>query len=289
MNRLLEKLNLYTRLVRLDRPIGILLLLWPTWWAMWIAAEGFPSAQVFFVFTIGVALMRSAGCAINDYADRAIDAQVLRTQLRPFATEEIRPIEAIGVFVVLSLISLGLVLLTNTLTVQLSVVAVLLAAIYPFMKRYTYLPQIVLGMAFGWGMPMVFAAETNAIPLFAWLLYIANILWTTAYDTMYAMVDRDDDIRIGVKSTAILFGDDDKLIVGILQGLAIAILILAGVKFELNWPYYLGLVIASGFAVYQQWLIKDRDRDQCFQAFLNNNWFGAAVFAGIFFNYLIAD
>lgn len=289
MTQLLEKLSLYVRLVRLDRPIGILLLLWPTWWALWIAAEGFPSAWVFIVFTVGVTLMRSAGCAINDFADRAIDGHVLRTQSRPLATQEISSTEAIAIFVTLSLISFGLVLLTNTLTVQLSFVAVLLAAIYPFMKRYTYLPQVVLGMAFSCGIPMAFAAETNTVPLFAWLLYVANLLWTTAYDTMYAMVDRDDDLRIGVKSTAILFGDDDKVIVGILQLVTLATLVLAGIQFKLHWPFYLGLAAATGLAVYQQWLIRDRNRERCFQAFLNNSWFGAAVFAGIFTNYLLYD
>jgi 4-hydroxybenzoate polyprenyltransferase len=284
---MVERLNNYSRLVRLDRPIGILLLLWPALWALWIAAEGVPSWDILLIFVLGVAVMRSAGCAINDYADRDIDGEVKRTSQRPIASGAVSPTEAILVFVVLSLTAFGLVLFLNWPTIYMSVVAVVLAAIYPFMKRYTHLPQLVLGMAFGWAVPMAFMAVTEEVPHVAWLLYIATIIWTLVYDTQYAMVDRDDDIRIGVKSTAILFGDNDRLMIGMFQLFMLSILFLVGSQVGLGLYYYLGLTVAALFAVYQQKLTWDRDREGCFKAFLNNNWFGASVFMGLMLDYIL--
>lgn len=273
--------------MRLNRPIGILLLLWPTLWALWIAGEGRPSGLVLTVFVLGVVLMRSAGCVINDLADRKFDPHVRRTQNRPMAQGRVTPQEGIALFVALSLTAFALVLLMNRLTVLLSLVAVLLAATYPFMKRYTYLPQAYLGLAFGWAVPMVFAAETGTVPDTAWLLLVATVLWALAYDTMYAMVDRDDDIRIGVKSTAILFGQADRAIIAAVQVTLVLVLLLVGQKLRLSVPYYLGLTVAAGLGLYQQYLIRERDPERCFQAFLNNNWVGAAVFAGIALHYLL--
>jgi 4-hydroxybenzoate polyprenyltransferase len=284
--RLVDRARVYARLMRVERPIGTFLLLWPALWALWIAAEGVPNAWILTVFVLGVFLMRSAGCVINDYADRRIDSHVARTRGRPFARGEVTGREALILFSVLCLIAFLLVLSLNTLTILLSLVAVALAAAYPFMKRYTYLPQIHLGMAFGWSVPMAFAAQTGSIPQEAWLVYIATVLWTTAYDTMYAMVDRDDDIRIGVKSTAILFGEQDRLIVGLLQALLFIVLVIAGSRLELGGYYSLGLLAAAGLAIYQQYLIRHREPGACFRAFLNNNWLGAAVFAGIALHYL---
>ena len=280
-----ERLGQYLRLMRLHRPIGALLLLWPTLWALWIAAEGPPDGLVLTVFVLGVFLMRSAGCVINDYADRHFDPQVMRTHDRPIAAGRVSPREALTLFVVLCLLSFGLVLLMNWLTILLSLVAVALAAVYPFMKRYTYLPQVVLGAAFGWAIPMAFAAQTGSLPQVAWLVFVAKVLWSTAYDTMYAMVDRDDDLRIGVKSTAILFGDLDRAIVAAIQAVVLFALVLLGQRMELHLPYFLGLVVAAGLAGHQQYLIRARERQRCLQAFLNNNWFGAAVFVGIVLDY----
>lgn len=271
----------YALLMRLDKPIGIFLLLWPTLWALWIAADGAPDALVFIVFMLGVVLMRSAGCVINDYADRDFDPHVARTKQRPIAAGRVRPKEALILFVVLCLTAFSLVLLLNAFTIALSFGGALLAAIYPFMKRYTHLPQVVLGAAFAWAVPMAFAAQNNAIEPVAWTLFFATVLWAVAYDTMYAMVDRDDDVKIGVKSTAILFGKADKLIIGVVQVLVLALLWLAGEQAALAWPYYVGLVIAAGLSGYQQYLIKDREPTRCFRAFLNNNWVGCAVFGGI--------
>ncbi len=283
--KILERLTQYSKLVRLHRPIGILLLLWPSLWALWIAAEGSPHWWMVLIFVLGVTIMRSAGCAINDFADRNIDGEVKRTSERPLVTGEVSPKEAIGVFVVLSLLAFGLVLLLNRQTMYMSVVAVVLAAIYPFAKRYTHLPQIILGMAFGWAVPMAFMAVNETVPPAAWLLYLATVIWALVYDTQYAMVDRDDDIRIGVKSTAILFGENDRLMIALLQISVLGILLLVGSKVELGLYYYLGIAVASGFAVYQQQLIWNRDRDGCFKAFLNNNWFGASVFIGLVLDY----
>lgn len=282
LQNLKQRLVTYARLMRLDKPIGILLLLWPTYWALWLAAEGIPSFKNFVIFTLGVALMRSAGCVINDFADRKVDAHVKRTQHRPIATGLVSPKEALVLFVVLCLVAFGLVLLTNTLTVQLSFIALALAACYPFMKRYTHLPQVVLGAAYGFGIPMAFAAEAGELNKGVWLLFIANVLWTVAYDTFYAMVDRDDDLKIGVKSTAVLFGEQDRFMTAMLQVLTLYTLYLAGRQFELGGYYLVGLAVAAGFFIYQQWLIRYRVREACFRAFLNNTWPGLAIFLGIF-------
>ncbi len=271
--------------MRLDRPIGILLLLWPTLWALWIASAGKPDMLVLTVFALGVILMRSAGCVINDYADRDFDRHVRRTQDRPLAAGRVTPQEALVLFAVLCALAFGVVLLLDTFTILLSFVAVMLAALYPFMKRYTHLPQIVLGMAFGWSVPMAYAASSASLPRSAWLLFIATVLWTTVYDTMYAMVDRPDDLKIGIKSTAILFGESDKAIIGALQITMLSVMVLIGTQMELGLAYYLGLTVASGLAAYQQFLIKDREPAKCFKAFLNNNWFGAAIFVGIVAEY----
>ncbi len=281
-----DRLVQYAQLMRLDRPIGILLLLWPTLWALWIAGAGWPSLQVLLVFVAGVVLMRSAGCVINDYADRGFDPHVERTSNRPIAAGRVTPREALVVFTLLCLLAFALVLSMNRLTVLLSVPAVLLAATYPFVKRYTYLPQFYLGAAFGWAVPMAFTAQTETIPTVAWLLFLATLLWAVAYDTMYAMVDREDDLKIGVKSTAILFGNLDRTMIGVFQVLVLADLVLIGGLLGLGLYFYLGLLAATGLAIYQQHLIKDRKLSRCFKAFLNNNWFGAAVFAGIFADYL---
>ena len=280
-----KKASLYVQLTRLDKPIGIFLLLWPTLIALWIAAEGWPEPLVLFVFVMGVILMRSAGCAINDYADREIDGKVRRTKQRPLASGKITEKETLLVFSLLGITAFLLVLLMNELTIWMSLGGILLAASYPFMKRYHYLPQVHLGAAFGWSAPMAYAAQANELTAVTWLIFLATILWATAYDTMYAMVDYDDDIKIGVKSTAILFGNQDKLIIAAIQILLILNLILIGHRAELNGFYYLGVAAASLFAIYQQYLIKDRERELCFKAFLNNNWFGMAVFAGVVLDY----
>lgn len=280
------RLRQYYLLTRLDRPIGIFLLLWPTLWAIWIASEGRPDGWVLFVFIAGVVLMRSAGCVINDYADRDFDPHVARTRQRPIAAGRVSPREALLLFVGLCLTAFALVLTLNTLTIYLSFGGALLAAVYPFMKRYTHLPQVVLGMAFGWSVPMAFAALSGEIPRIAWLLYVITIVWSVVYDTMYAMVDREDDLKIGVKSTAILFGDADKLIIGILQGMMFIGFWLLGQELQLSILYKLILLVAVAFAIYQQWLIRYRDPKKCFAAFLNNNWLGATIFVGVVLEYL---
>ncbi len=284
--RVRERLIEYARLMRLDRPIGILLLLWPTLWALWIAGQGHPDPLVLAVFLAGVVLMRSAGCVINDFADRHFDPHVARTRDRPIAAGRVSPREALILFAVLCLAAFGLVLLMNRLTILLSVVAVVLAAVYPFTKRVTHLPQVVLGAAFGWAIPMAFAAQAGELPRVAWLLFVVNILWSVAYDTLYAMVDREDDLKIGVKSTAILFGEADRLVVAVLQLLVLLGLSLVGSLAGLGGFYAIGLLVAALLALYQQYLIRGRDPKRCFEAFLNNNWFGAAVFAGIALDYL---
>lgn len=284
----IDRLTEYARLVRLDRPIGIYLLLWPTLWALWIAAEGIPDARVLAVFVAGVVLMRSAGCAINDYADRDIDPHVERTSARPIARGAVSPREALGVFAALALTAFVLVLTLNRLTVMLSVAGVVLAATYPFMKRFHYLPQVHLGAAFGWAVPMAFAAQTGEFPPpVAWLLFVATVLWATAYDTMYAMADRDDDLKIGVKSTAILFGDLDRVVVGSLQVALLAVLAVAGVLAGLGPAYYLALGAGAMLMIYQQRLIAGREPRACFRAFLNNHYFGMVVFAGIALHYAL--
>ncbi len=283
-----KKTELYARLVRLDKPIGILLLLWPTLIALWIAAKGWPDPLVLFVFVMGVILMRSAGCAINDYADRHIDDKVARTKQRPLASKKITEKETLLVFASLSLTAFMLVLFMNELTIWMSLGGIALAVSYPFMKRYHYLPQVHLGAAFGWSAPMAYTAQANEITAITWLIFLATILWATAYDTMYAMVDYDDDIKIGVKSTAILFGNQDRLIIGVIQILLILDLLLIGHRAELSGFYYLGVAAASVFAIYQQYLIKDRKPELCFKAFLNNNWFGLVLFAGVLLDYQFA-
>lgn len=277
----------YRQLMRLDRPIGTLLLLWPTYWALWLAADGLPSLKNFIIFTLGVFLMRAAGCVINDYADRNFDGHVKRTRERPLATGKVSEKEALLLFAVLVGCSFILVLFTNLLTIYLSVGGLLLAAIYPFMKRYTHLPQVVLGAAFGWGIPMAYAAEAGKLTEIAWLLFTANLVWTVAYDTMYAMVDRDDDLKIGVKSTAILFGDADRLIIGCLQALALIILALIGHRVGMGQLYFAGIGAMLLLFIYQQHLIRDRQRDACFKAFLNNNWAGLSVYIGILLHYVL--
>jgi 4-hydroxybenzoate polyprenyltransferase len=284
--KFLYKLKEYALLVRLNRPIGAFLLLWPMLWALWIAADGRPNARVLWVFVAGVILMRSAGCAMNDFADRDIDPKVARTRDRPLARSAISPPEALAVAGLLSLIAFGLVWLTNTLTVWMSVVGALLAASYPFMKRVHSLPQVHLGAAFGWAVPMAFTAQTSMPPTATgWLIFIAAVLWATVYDTQYAMADRADDVKVGVKSTAILFGDADRAIIGIIQIVLLLDLIVIGQWAGLGIYYYLGLGVAAALAIYQQLLIANREPQRCFRAFLNNNYFGLAVFAGIAVDY----
>ena len=276
-----DRLTQYYYLTRLDRPIGIYLLLWPMLWALFIASGGKPNLLVLFVFVTGVVLMRSAGCVINDFADRKFDPHVERTRNRPIAAGRVSPAEALRLFVVLSLLAFALVCLMNTLTILLSFGGAALASIYPFMKRYSNLPQIVLGMAFAWSVPMAFAAQTGEIPKIAWLIYAITVTWTVIYDTMYAMADREEDLKIGVKSTAILFGDADRVILFILQLIMFVGLLLLGQKANMSLPYFAGLGVAVGFAAYQQYLIRNREPKKCLQAFLNNNWLGAIVFIGI--------
>lgn len=271
----------YALLMRLHRPIGTLLLLWPTLWGLWFAAGGVPDLHVLAVFVAGVVLMRSAGCVINDYADRDFDPHVARTQDRPIAAGRVSPREALVLFGVLCLIAFALVLTLNRLTVALAIIAALLAAIYPFTKRVTNLPQFWLGAAFGWAIPMAFAAQTGTVPPLAWLLFAANVFWAVAYDTAYAMVDREDDLRVGVKSTAILFGSWDRAMILLHHAAALALLGIAGVATARGGIYFVGLSVALALALYQQWLIRDRGPAGCFKAFLDNNWFGFAVFAGL--------
>ena len=273
------------RLMRLDKPIGTLLLLWPTLWALWIAAQGVPDYDLLFIFIAGTFLTRSAGCVINDLADRHWDGAVKRTSARPLVTGAVSAREARILFTVLMLAAFGLVLFTNKLTIGLSVVAVLLASTYPFMKRYTHLPQLALGAAFSWGIPMAFAAQRGYLPAALWLLYAGNLLWTVVYDTKYAMVDRDDDLVVGIKSTAILFGEHDRLIIGILQVLCLLTLYAAGEAFALGSSFQLAMVAVAGLFCYHQYLIRRRDRDACFKAFLHNNWVGLVIFLGIVLNY----
>ena len=293
--RLLKSLNRFNprawdfiQLTRMDKPIGIYLLLWPTLWALWVAAKGVPSVGNLLIFVLGVVLTRAAGCVINDFADRKVDGHVKRTEQRPMASGKISSKEALVFFALLMGVSFLLVLCTNAPTIWLSFGALALAATYPFMKRYTYYPQVVLGAAFSWGIPMAFTAETGSLPAAAWLLYIANLLWTVAYDTYYAMTDREDDLKIGVKSTAILFGDADRVIILSLQGLALGCLLLAGPHFELGGWFHLGLLAAAGCFVWEFWYTRDRDPQRCFKAFLHNHWAGLAIFVGIVLNYAVA-
>ncbi len=283
-----QRLGAYLQLIRLNRPIGIFLLMWPALWALWLAGAGQPPWPIVAIFAAGVVLMRSAGCAINDYADRHFDGHVTRTRTRPLAAGLIHPAEALAVFAVLCVLAFGLVLMLNWQTVLLSVVAVVLATIYPFMKRYTHVPQLFLGAAFGWAVPMAFMAIQGTIPSDAWLLFVATILWALIYDTQYAMVDREDDLQVGIKSTAILFGRHDRLIIALLQGLMLLLLVLVGRSARLGLAYDAGLMVAFGLALYQLWLIRDRDPVRCFQAFLNNHYFGMAIFIGLVVDFLVA-
>ena len=286
LSKISSKWQAIKTITRMDKPIGTYLLLWPTYWALWIACDGWPNLHLLLVFSLGVFVMRSAGCVINDFADRKIDGQVERTKNRPLVSGMMSSEEAISLFGVLIGIAFALVLTLSWFTISLSVVALLLAASYPFMKRYTQLPQVVLGAAFSWGMIMAFAETQAEIPLVAWLLFIANLCWTVAYDTMYAMVDREDDLKIGVKSTAILFGDNDKKTIGILQLLMLACLFTVGDMLAFGWPYQLSLLIAAGLFSYQQMLIVNRERSACFNAFLHNHWVGLVIFIGIAIEYL---
>ena len=271
----------YLVLVRMDRPIGALLLLWPTWWALWLAADGMPPVGLFLIFTVGVFLMRSAGCAINDYADRKLDPQVARTAGRPIACGRIAPRAALRVFVVLLALAFLLVLLTNRATIELSFAGAALAALYPFSKRYTSLPQVVLGAAFGWSIPMAFAAVQGHVPALGWLLFLANVLWSTIYDTEYAMVDRDDDIKAGARSTAILFGDADLPILGVLIASLLLTLLLVGARAHLRWPWYVAMALALGQFAWQLWMMRTRAPAQCLRAFRQNNWLGLTLWAGL--------
>jgi 4-hydroxybenzoate polyprenyltransferase len=280
-----SRLDLYARLIRFEKPIGLYLLLWPTLWALAVAAEGSPDGWVLFVFVCGVFLMRSAGCAINDYADRDIDLHVARTRERPLTSGKIAPKEALAVFAVLGVIAFLLVLSLNRFTIQLSFVGIVLAASYPYMKRFHYLPQVHLGAAFGWAVPMAFAALTGTVPKQGWLLFVGALVWAVAYDTMYSMVDREDDMKLGVKSTAILFGDYDRGMIALFQLLFLLALVLVGIDLQFSGVYYLGLGVAALLLGYEQFLIADRVPAHCFAAFLHNHWVGAVVFAGIMGHY----
>ena len=282
-----ERLSLYTKLMRLDRPIGILLLLWPTLWGVWIAGNGHPAWHIVLIFVLGTVLMRSAGCVINDYADRDFDKHVKRTQDRPVTSGQVAPHEALWLAAGLAFAALLLILPLNALTLLLSIPAVLLAASYPYTKRFFAIPQAYLGIAFGFGIPMAFAAQLNDVPAVAWWLILANIFWCIAYDTEYAMVDRDDDLRLGIHSSALLFGKYDVAAVMACYGVSLAILAGVGDTLHLGLAYYLGLLVAAGIAAYHYTLIRQRRREDCFKAFLHNNWFGAAVFAGIALDYLL--
>ncbi len=281
------KLLAYHRLMRTDKPIGALLLLWPTLWALWVATPGVPPLGIIVVFIAGVWLMRAAGCVVNDYADRKFDGHVKRTANRPLPSGAVSEKEARNLFIVLVLLAFMLVLTLNLMTILLSIAALALAWTYPFMKRYTHLPQVVLGAAFGWSIPMAFAAVSESVPLSCWLMFFANILWAVAYDTLYAMVDRDDDVKIGIKSTAILFGRHDKLIVGILQVLVLVLMAAVGWLNGLGWAFYASIAVAGALFIWQQKMIVHRDRDACFKAFLNNNYVGLALFVGLAVSYLL--
>ncbi|MCB1583303.1 MAG: 4-hydroxybenzoate octaprenyltransferase [Marinicella sp.] len=284
---LLEKIKPYLLLMRLDRPIGTLLLLWPTWWALWSASNGHPEFSTWFIFTLGVFLMRAAGCVINDISDRKYDGHVNRTQNRPLAQNMLPVKNAWFLFTTLMFAAAFLLLFLNQLTIYLAMAAAFFAVTYPLMKRVTYLPQVYLGIAFSFSIPMVYAEITSTVPKVAWLLFVANILWTTAYDTIYAMIDRKDDLKIGVKSTAILFGDLDKVIIGIIQLLTILAFYMFGQQSELTAPYYIAVVVVIWLFAYQQFLIMSRNEAKCFKAFLNNNWVGLVIFIGIFSHTLL--
>lgn len=279
----------YLDLIRFGRPIGTLLLLWPTYWALWLAGNGSPDPALIIIFGLGTFLTRSAGCVINDYADRHVDGAVERTQARPLVVGTVTESQALIFAAVLTLLAFMLVLLTNLPTILLSFGALLLAIIYPFCKRFTHLPQVVLGMAFSWGIPMAFTAQTGHLPAVAWLIFAINLIWTVMYDTIYAMVDRDDDIEVGIKSTAILLGHWDRAAVFVLQMAVLVGLFMIGEQLDMNYPYYAGLMVVTCLFSYQQWLIRHRERTDCFRAFLNNNWVGLAVFIGIVAQFAVSS
>ncbi len=286
-HRLGRRLEEYARLARLDRPIGTFLLLWPTLWALWIAGSGRPHQSVLLIFAAGVIVMRAAGCIINDFADRNIDPNVKRTRDRPLAARRVSPAEALALFAVLMLIALWLVTRLNALTIRLAVIGAALTASYPFVKRFFPLPQLYLGLSFGgWSIPMAFAAQRDALPRIAWVMYIAAVVWAVVYDTMYAMVDRDDDLRIGVQSSAILFADLDRLLIGVMQAVMLAALALLGRDMKFGHWYYAGLATAALLFLYQQWLMRAREPAACLRAFLNNNYVGMAIFIGIALQYV---
>jgi 4-hydroxybenzoate polyprenyltransferase len=288
LHRLHRRFDEYIRLARLNRPIGIWLLLWPELWALWIASHGRPDPRILIIFVLGTVVMRSAGCVINDFADRNVDPHVRRTRDRPLAARRVDPREALVLFVVLAAAALWLVTRLDLFTLRLAAIGAVLTVSYPFLKRFFPLPQFYLGLAFGWAVPMAYAAQAGKLPRIAWVLFMAAVLWAGIYDTLYAMVDRDDDAKIGVKSSAILFADMDRLIVGIMQAMMLFALLLAGraLKFG-NW-YLAGLAGAAVFFVYQQWLIRDRDPAQAFRAFLNNHYVGMSIFIGILLEYIYA-
>jgi len=281
------KWNALWRLMRFDKPIGILLLLWPTLWALWIAGQGHPSIKNVLIFCTGVVLMRAAGCIMNDVADRDFDPHVERTRSRPLASGELTVRQALLVFFIVMLLAFGLVLMTNALTIKLAFAGALLASTYPFFKRWTHLPQVVLGLAFGWGIPMAFAAENGYVASIAWLILLINVIWSVIYDTLYAIVDRDDDISIGLKSTAILFGRHDLSILRLLKIIMLALLVLLGLELQFSTPWFAGVTIAAVLFARQQYLVRNRDRDACFSAFLNNNWVGLVIWIGLLANYAI--
>jgi 4-hydroxybenzoate polyprenyltransferase len=282
-----QRLPAFIRLMRLNRPIGTWLLMWPTLWALWFAAGGIPDLKILVIFVLGVIFMRAAGCVINDFADRNLDGHVERTTNRPLATGEVSAREALILFVLLSLAAFVLVLFTNSLTLMLTPAGLALAACYPFMKRYTHFPQVVLGAAFSWAIPMAFAAQTNSLPPALWLIFAANLVWTVAYDTAYAMEDRPDDLKIGIKSTAVFFGRYDRLVIGLLQALTLIFLVAAGLAFERGVYFFISLTLMASLFVWQQWLIRDRQRGPCLQAFLNNHYAGMLVFLGLALDYLV--
>ena len=284
---LIDRLNVYEKLMRLDKPIGILLLLWPTFWGLWLSTAGQPNWVIVWIFMMGTVLIRSAGCVINDYVDRDIDPHVTRTQNRPLAVGLVSKEEAMALAATLALLAFLMILPLNRLTLMLSVVALVLAATYPFTKRFFALPQAYLGIAFGFGIPMSYAAQIGHVPSIAWMLLSANVFWAIAYDTQYAMVDREDDIKIGIKTSALTFGKYDVAAVMACYGIMLAILAWVGVTAYLRWPYYLGLALAAGLMAYHYVLIKDRNRERCFKAFLHNNWVGAVIFGGIALDFLL--
>jgi 4-hydroxybenzoate polyprenyltransferase len=284
--KLIEKARDYAHLMRLHRPIGALLLLWPALWALWIASVGRPNQHIFIVFVLGVFLTRSAGCAINDFADRDIDGHVARTKDRPLAAKRIKPIEALIVFAVVALLALAIASTLNLLAIKLALAGGVMMMTYPFFKRFFPAPQLYLGIAFSWSIPMAYAAQSGVVSNIAWLLFVAGICWTTAYDTLYAMTDREDDLKLGVKSSAILFGDLDRVAIGVLQAMCLLSLLFVGTRLQMGAWYFGGLAVAAVFAVYEHYLIKDRDPAKCFQAFINNNYFGMSVFIGIALDYM---